>query len=264
MVSYIFFIISIVDVYFSPKGGCRDAIIREIKNAEEKIYIAMYVLSENEIIEELINAKKRKINVKILLDWEGVEGGYTREMRMRNAGIEIRISKKRENANMHNKFAVIDGKVVITGSYNWTRNAEELNDENIVFIKDEKEVAKKFEEYFLKKFKEGTSSDIIGKYINGNDKKEVRKYIGKYGYVVGKVYKYNISKNGNLFIDFGKTKESFTFVMWKEGVLKLKERGFDFNSLKNSKVKVYGKIINHPKYGLEITTDDPEALVILE
>lgn len=260
----IFLFISIIEVYFSPKGGCKEAIIREIKNAEKTIYIAMYVLSEDEIIEELINAKKRKVDVKILLDWEGVEGGYTREMKMRKAGIDIRIAKRKENANMHNKFAVIDGKVVITGSYNWTRNAEELNDENLLIIKDEPEIAKKFQEYFLKKFKEGSVSDVIGKYVNGNDKKEVKKYVGKYAYVVGKVYKYNISKGGNLFIDFGKTKESFTFVMWKEGVNKLKERGFDFTKLKNSKVRVYGKIIDHPKYGLEITTDDPDALVILE
>jgi len=224
----------------------------------------MFVLSEDDLIEEIINAKKRRVDVKILLDWEGVEGGYTRETRLRKSGIDVRIAKKRENANMHNKFAVIDGKVVITGSYNWTRNAEELNDENLLIIKDEPEISKKFTDYFLKKFKEGSEGIIVGKYIDGNNKKEVRKHIGEYANIVGRVYKYNISKKGNLFIDFGKTKESLTFVMWKEGVDKLKEKGFDFERLKGARVKVYGRIIEHPKYGLEITTDDPDALIILE
>ncbi len=255
---------SLIEVYFSPNGGCKNAIIREIRNAEKTIYIAMYVLSEDDIIEELIRAKGRKVDVKILLDWEGIEGGYTREMKMRKAGIDVKISRKRENANMHNKFAVIDGEIIITGSYNWTRNAEVLNDENLLIIKGEREISKRFQEHFLKMFKDGTSPDVVGKYVNGNDKKEVRKYVGKYAYVVGKVYNYNISKKGHLFIDFGKTRESFTFVMWKEGVEKLKERGFDFSRLKKAKVKVYGKIIEHSKYGLEITTDDPDALTILE
>ena len=53
-------------------------------------------------------------------------------------------------AIMHNKFMVFDGKTVQTGSFNYTSSAVNRNAENVIVIKDNKDVAKKFKQQFYK------------------------------------------------------------------------------------------------------------------
>lgn len=86
------------------------------------------------------------MNIKIYLDRSQVNAKYSKSRYFINNGIEgIRISSN--NYIMHNKFAVIDNKIVITGSYNWTASAGERNDENLLVI-DDKNIIEKYQNQF--------------------------------------------------------------------------------------------------------------------
>ncbi|GAJ17985.1 unnamed protein product, partial [marine sediment metagenome] len=82
-----------------------------------------------------LEARDRGIDIKILLDRSQVKAKYSRSRYFVQNCIEIRISSN--SYIMHNKFAVIDNEVVITGSYNWTASAGERNDENLLVIDDD-------------------------------------------------------------------------------------------------------------------------------
>ena len=134
-----------IKVYFSPNGGCQKAVIAEIRKATQTIDIAMYYLTSRDIAQALVRAQENNVRVRIVLD-QGQEiehaskSGY-----LVKHGLEIKYHMG--FGLMHNKFAIIDGKSLITGSFNWTRTAEEKNEENLLIITDQ-ETLKEYEERF--------------------------------------------------------------------------------------------------------------------
>ncbi|HDI82703.1 hypothetical protein DRQ17_04710 [bacterium] len=260
-------LLSLIQVFFSPNGGCKDAVLKEINSAKRSVQVAVYLLTDREISNALLNAKERGVDVKVVLDGEQAdEISYSKHIYLKKHGVDVRLvyPGKSGKGIMHHKFAVIDKKTLLTGSFNWTPTADRYNHENLLVIKKNKKLLKKFLAEFKRLYKKGVPVEIETKVVNGNNTREVKDYVGRTVYVKGKVYNWHISRKGNLFIDFGKTRKSFTFVMWSEGVKELKKRGFPFEKLDNGYVKVYGKIIDHPKYGLEILTDDPDAIEIVK
>ncbi len=140
-----------VSVYFSPNGGASDAIIRQIENAHSYIDIAMYAFTSRPIGQALIDAYKRGVKVRLVMDVHEANTRYSRSRFFYKAGIPIKTLPVEETrfvkGLMHNKFAVIDGSEVITGSYNWTASAEKLNYENLLIIRSP-ELAKIYQKYF--------------------------------------------------------------------------------------------------------------------
>jgi Phosphatidylserine/phosphatidylglycerophosphate/cardiolipin synthases and related enzymes len=140
-----------MSVYFSPNGGASDAIIREIDHAHSFIDIAMYAFTSRPIGQAVIDAYKRGVKVRLVMDVREANTRYSRSRFFYRAGIPIKTLPVEETrfvkGLMHNKFAVIDGKEIITGSYNWTASAEKLNYENLLIIKSQK-LADIYEKYF--------------------------------------------------------------------------------------------------------------------
>ena len=133
-------------VYFSLYDNPESIIIKNIDDAKEFINIAMYTFTDREIAQAIIRARDRGVDIKIYLDRSQVNAKYSKSRYFVNNGIEgIRISSN--NYIMHNKFAVIDNKIVITGSYNWAASAGERNDENLLLI-DDKNIVKKYQNQF--------------------------------------------------------------------------------------------------------------------
>jgi len=123
-------------VYFSPNGGCQDAIIAQISNAKRSIDVAMYNLTSREIAKELVSAKERGVNVRVFMDEKAAKDNkYAKDTYLSQSGIEVRHYTARKGI-MHNKFAVIDNQVLITGSFNWTPTANWENEENLLIITD--------------------------------------------------------------------------------------------------------------------------------
>ena len=134
------------EVYFSLYDNPESIIIKNIDNAKDFINIAMYTFTDREIAQAIIRAKDRGVDIKIYLDRSQVNAKYSKSRYFVNNAIEgIKISSN--NYIMHNKFAVIDNKIVITGSYNWTASAGERNDENLLVI-DDKNIVKKYQNQF--------------------------------------------------------------------------------------------------------------------
>jgi phosphatidylserine/phosphatidylglycerophosphate/cardiolipin synthase-like enzyme len=129
----------ITKVCFSPRGGCTEAIVDQITNAKSEILVQTYSFTSAPIAKALTGAFKRGVKVEVILDKSQKAEKYTSATFISNAGIPTFIDDK--HAIAHNKIMIIDKETVITGSFNFTKAAEEKNAENLLIIKS-KELAK--------------------------------------------------------------------------------------------------------------------------
>jgi phosphatidylserine/phosphatidylglycerophosphate/cardiolipin synthase-like enzyme len=124
-----------VDVYFSPNNGATDAIVREIDLARSEILVQAYSFTSAPIAQALLKAHKRGVKVSAILDKSQKTQKYSSASFLLNAGIPAYIDAK--HAIAHNKIILIDRAVVITGSFNFTKAAEEKNAENLLIIRSQ-------------------------------------------------------------------------------------------------------------------------------
>jgi phospholipase D len=132
-------------VYFSPNGGCQDAIIKEINNAQKSIDIAMFAFTSRDIAYALNAAKERKVDIRIILDTYEIKDHSSKSRYLIHKNFDVKFHMG--PGLFHDKFAVIDDKEVLTGSYNWTVSANKKNNENLLVIDDD-ELAKKYTKEF--------------------------------------------------------------------------------------------------------------------
>jgi phosphatidylserine/phosphatidylglycerophosphate/cardiolipin synthase-like enzyme len=123
-----------VSVYFSPKGGGQQAIVDAIGQAKESVYVQAYSFTSAPIAKALLEAHKRGVKVEAILDKSQRKATYTGATFLQNEGIPVYIDAA--HAIAHNKVIVIDGQTVVTGSFNFTKAAEEKNAENLLVIRD--------------------------------------------------------------------------------------------------------------------------------
>jgi len=128
-------------VYFSPNGGCTDAIVKEIGKAKAEILVQAYSFTSKDIAKALVDAKKRGVHVEIILDKSNRSQKYSAADFTFNMGIPTYIDA--QHAIAHNKIMILDKETVITGSFNFTKAAEEKNAENLLILKNQ-ELAKQY------------------------------------------------------------------------------------------------------------------------
>ena len=128
-------------VYFSPMGGCTDAIVQEISRARTEILVQAYSFTSKDIAKALVEAHKRGVRTVIILDKSNQSKRYSAADFTFNMGIPTYIDAK--HAIAHNKVMIIDKETVITGSFNFTKAAEQRNAENLLILYS-KELAERY------------------------------------------------------------------------------------------------------------------------
>jgi len=136
-----------VSIYFSPRGGCTEAIVGHIKSAKESVRVMAYSFTSAPIAEAILAAKLRGVVVDVVLDKSQATQQYSAATFLHNQGVTPLIDGT--HAIQHNKVIIIDERVVITGSFNFSAAAEEKNAENLVIFGNHEEIAAVYTEEFL-------------------------------------------------------------------------------------------------------------------
>ena len=147
----------VVQACFSPQGKCSAHIIREIEKAQKELLIAVYAFTSDELAHAVVQAKKRGVSVQVVLDREFDAGNEKSKAKfLEQQRIPLRrisgtkpVTPEKDPGLMHQKFSVIDRKVVFTGSYNWTYSADSLNDENLLLFRDAGPLAEEYRKVFF-------------------------------------------------------------------------------------------------------------------
>ena len=120
------------DVYFSQHGGATSAIIKILDQAKKSILVQAYSFTSARIASALVRAHNRGVDVQVILDRCQRTEKYSSADLLTNAGIKTLIDPAHSIA--HNKVMIVDGQAVLTGSFNFTKAAEERNAENLLII----------------------------------------------------------------------------------------------------------------------------------
>jgi phosphatidylserine/phosphatidylglycerophosphate/cardiolipin synthase-like enzyme len=126
-------------VAFSPDGGGERIIVDAIDQARSSVLVQAYGFTDKNILRSLVNAKKRGVDVKILLDKSNDTAKYSGATYVANAGIPVWIDDR--VAIAHNKVMIIDNSTVITGSFNFTTSAQKRNAENVLVLRNAPQLA---------------------------------------------------------------------------------------------------------------------------
>jgi len=120
--------------YFSPGPDCRIAIEQAMETALDELLICVFTISDDRLSDAIQRAHRNGLTVRVISDNDKMADKGNDVERLALSGIDVRIDRSPDH--MHHKFMVVDGKTVLTGSYNWTRSAETRNEENLVTIDD--------------------------------------------------------------------------------------------------------------------------------
>jgi phosphatidylserine/phosphatidylglycerophosphate/cardiolipin synthase-like enzyme len=138
---------SAVAVYFSPKGGCTDAIVAELQRARRSIQVLAYTFASRPIAQALVDAKLRGVDVDLVLDPAAEDDPHSDLAFFVEQGLTPLIDENHTLA--HNKVIVVDGVCVVTGSFNFTQQAESENAENVLIIRGHRGLAAAYGQNFV-------------------------------------------------------------------------------------------------------------------
>jgi phosphatidylserine/phosphatidylglycerophosphate/cardiolipin synthase-like enzyme len=143
-----------VKTYFSPDDGVLNALVPLLSSAEKSIYFLSYSFTSNELGDVVRQKAVNGLDVKGVMDAEQVVSNQGTEYDLfKQAGMSVRLDGN--EGLMHHKVFVIDGKIVAFGSYNFSKSAEENNDENLIIVYSEP-IAQQFIEEFYRVWNQGS------------------------------------------------------------------------------------------------------------
>jgi phosphatidylserine/phosphatidylglycerophosphate/cardiolipin synthase-like enzyme len=135
-----------VTAHFSPRGGCTDVIVREVQRARHEVLVLAYSFTSRPIAQALIDAKLRGVQVDIVLDPSNERDAYSDLHFFLEQGLPPLIDP--HHAIAHNKVMVIDGRTVLTGSFNFTHHAETENAENLLVLRGHPDLVRAYRQDF--------------------------------------------------------------------------------------------------------------------
>jgi phosphatidylserine/phosphatidylglycerophosphate/cardiolipin synthase-like enzyme len=138
-----------VSTYFSPNRGGAQTVIGFIDRCENTIDAAVYCITHDEISDALIRAHNRGVVVRVITDKTQAAGRWSDDEKLEEASIPLKRGGYHWRGSMHNKFIIGDDSAIGTGSFNWTKNADQKNAENFVIIRL-RYVVKEYQEEFNK------------------------------------------------------------------------------------------------------------------
>ena len=136
---------------FSPRQGATELVVGTIDKARQSVRVAAYSFTSRPIADALVQAHQRGVDVEVVLDKSQRKrslAGF-----LKSSGIPVRINS--HYAIMHNKFMIIDAKVLELGSFNYTQSAEEKNAENVLVLRNRSKVIKDYAAQWQKLWNEG-------------------------------------------------------------------------------------------------------------
>jgi len=120
--------------HFSPGESCRQRIRDLCRGAKESVDVCVYTISDDQLSDELIAVHRRGLAVRIISDNEKRFDAGSDIQQLIDSGVPLRIDNS--PFHMHHKFALFDGRLLLNGSFNWTRSASTSNEENLLVTDD--------------------------------------------------------------------------------------------------------------------------------
>jgi phosphatidylserine/phosphatidylglycerophosphate/cardiolipin synthase-like enzyme len=121
-----------LEVYFSPDDSAEGRLVELVRGAQESVDFLAFSFTLDSLRRALLEDAARGVQVRGVIEADQATNAGSELGALREAGLDVRLDGN--DRNMHHKVIVVDGSLVITGSYNFSTSAEENNDENLVVL----------------------------------------------------------------------------------------------------------------------------------
>ena len=153
----------IKEAFFFPNLESEKRLIHYLNKAERTMLVCVFTLTNDDLANALRRAKARGVDVRIISDDDLMRMQGSDIKALHDEGFQVRVDLD-PHAHMHHKFTVIDDYILITGSFNWTKQAVAKNQENLV-VMDDPVLARAYTEEFNKMWAEFAPS--VDRYLGG-------------------------------------------------------------------------------------------------
>lgn len=146
-----------IETGFSPDGDAERLVVKVIDSAVRSIRLAAYSFTSPKVVQALIRAKRRGVNVRVVVDNSvpKSKSGAAALNLVVGAGIPARLNRK--YAIHHDKYIIADDRHVQTGSFNYSQAAAKSNSENVIVIWHNAELAAHYLRHWESRFGEGSA-----------------------------------------------------------------------------------------------------------
>lgn len=144
-----------VQVGFSPEGSAQQLVLKTLASAQHSIRILAYAFQAQDIMQALVDAQKRGVDVRVVVDKKRNLGKTSQDAMsfVSQHGVQVRTN---DTFHIHHdKTIIVDGHTVETGSFNFATSAESANSENVVVIRNMPEVAKQYLAHWQSRWESG-------------------------------------------------------------------------------------------------------------
>lgn len=130
----------LAEAVFARTHSIAEVIESLLAASRNSIDAALHRFNSQRLARALLDAHQRNVRIRLLTDRSKFGESAATQRLLSSCGFRVRVTQGRDgdDSKMHHKFAVLDGRVVITGSYNWTFASEERNHENVVLLREPK------------------------------------------------------------------------------------------------------------------------------
>lgn len=132
------------ELFFAQETSIERILLDAISSSRASIHVAAYRLTNLHLAQALAEAFRRGLDVRVVLDAAKYEANPALAQLFSEHGVPHRPLAGRLGppTKMHHKFAIFDGQMVTTGSYNWTEESEEQNFDELIILREEALVAR--------------------------------------------------------------------------------------------------------------------------
>lgn len=124
------------EAVFSPGESIKGGILKEIESTTSTLDLAIHEISSSDLASALIKARQQGVKVRVITDAKQSKIKSSRITSLIHQGIPVKVLGGKERGAMNHRFAIFDGKKVLTGSFNWSEASAKWNYENILIFED--------------------------------------------------------------------------------------------------------------------------------
>lgn len=130
-----------IETIFSPEGSIKESLLKEVDSTTSTLELAIHEITSFDLAQAIVKAKQRGVKVRIMADSKQAKAKSSRITFLIKQGIPVKVLGGKEKGVMNHRFAILDGKKILTGSFDWSETSEKWNYENVLIIGDSEVVA---------------------------------------------------------------------------------------------------------------------------
>lgn len=134
-------VIAEIETIFSPEGSIKESLLKEVDSTTSTLELAIHDVTSFDLAQAIVKAKQRGVKVRIIADSIQAKAKSSRITFLIKQGIPVKVLGGKGKGVMNHRFAIFDGKKVLTGSFDWSEGSEKWNYENVLIIRDSEVMA---------------------------------------------------------------------------------------------------------------------------